>query len=57
MEMLKNYNTSNTNWNNASGKEYLQQAKGYATQSVPWLSLGIGVALGMVATHYIVKSF
>ena len=57
MEMLKNYNTSNTNWNNASGKEYLQQARGYATQSVPWLSLGIGVALGMVATHYIVKSF
>jgi hypothetical protein len=55
--MMKYYNTSNTNWNNASGKEYLQRVEGYATESVPWLSMGIGLALGMVATHYIVKSF
>jgi len=54
---MRQYNTSSTNWNSASGKEYVQKAKGYAEDSVPWLSLGVGIALGMVATHYIVKAF
>ena len=55
--MMKSYNTSSTEWNNANAKEYLQRAQGVATESVPWFSLGIGIALGMVATHYLVKSF
>ena len=54
---MKSYNTSSTDWNNASAKEYLERAKGTATESVPWLSLGIGIALGMIATHYVAKSF
>lgn len=55
--MMRQYNTSSTSWDNASGKEYLQRVQGAATDSVPWLSLGVGIALGMVATHYIVKAF
>ena len=53
--LMQSYNMSSTNWNNANG--VLQRTQTVVTDSVPWLSMGIGIALGMIGTHYIVKSF